>query len=147
MSQVLQDFGNKYCKDAVPELKPGYLIKVYQKIKEGNKERIQIFQGTVIKTNAGHGVNDTFTVRKISEGIGVEKVFPIHAPSITKIEVLRAYKVRRSNLGYLRKLSGKALRLKEIPLKLREKLFSKPVKKEEKKVEDKKEEVSSEAKA
>ena len=131
MSQILQDFGNSYCKNAVPELKPGYLIKVHQKIKEGNKERVQIFQGTVIKTNSGHGVNDTFTVRKISEGIGVEKIFPIHAPNITKIEVLRAYKVRRSNLGYLRKLSGKALRLKEIPLKLREKTFTKLVKKEE----------------
>jgi large subunit ribosomal protein L19 len=145
MSQILQDFGNQYCKEAVPVLKPGYLVKVHQKIKEGSKERVQVFQGTVIKTNAGHGVNDTFTVRKISEGIGVEKVFPIHAPSIIKIEVLRAHKVRRSNLGYLRKLSGKALRLKEIPLKLKEKTFPKPVAKVEKEeVIEGKEEASTE---
>lgn len=136
MSQILQDFGNQYCKDAVPELKPGYLIKVHQKITEGSKERVQIFEGTVMKTNAGHGVNDTFTVRKISDGIGVEKVFPIHAPSIVKIEVLRAYKVRRSNLAYLRNLSGKALRLKEIPLKLREKIFKKSEAKVEAKAEE-----------
>lgn len=139
MSQILQDFGNSFCKDVVPDLKPGYFIKVHQKVKEGNKERIQIFQGTVIKTNAGHGVNDTFTVRKVSDGIGVEKIFPIHAPSIVKIEVLRAHKVRRSNLGYLRNLSGKALRLKEVPLKLREKVFPKA------KSETSKEEDSTEA--
>ena len=125
MSQILQDFGKQYCKESVPDLRAGYLVKVHQKIKEGNKERVQVFQGTVIKTNAGHDINDTVTVRKISEGIGVEKIFPLHAPSIVKIEVLRAHKVRRAKLGYLRKLSGKALRLKEIPLKLREKVFPK----------------------
>jgi len=144
MSQILQDFGNTCCKDSVPELRPGYLVKVHQKIKEGSKERVQIFQGTVIKTNSGHGVNDTFTVRKISEGIGVEKVFPIHAPSIIEIEVLRAHKVRRSNIGYLRRLSGKALRLKEIPLKLKEKIFAKPAVKEEAPKEEAKAEETTE---
>lgn len=140
MSQILQDFGNTFCKDSVPALKPGYLIKVHQTIKEGSKERVQVFQGTVIKTNSGHGVNDTFTVRKISDGIGVEKIFPIHSPSIVQIEVLRAHKVRRSNLSYLRNLSGKALRLKEIPLKLKEKTFSKAEVKEESPVDETKSE-------
>jgi large subunit ribosomal protein L19 len=125
MSKVLQEFGNQSCKASVPALKSGYLVAVHQKIKEGNKERVQIFQGTVIKTNAGHGVNDTFTVRKISEGVGVEKTYPIHSPTIVKIDVIRAYKVRQAKLHYLRALSGKALRMKEIPLNLKEKLFPK----------------------
>ncbi len=125
MSKILQEFGNQYCKDSVPAMKPGYLVAVHQKIKEGNKERVQIFQGTVMKVNSGHGINDTFSVRKISEGIGVEKIYPIHSPSIVKIEVLRAYKVRRANLRYRRELSGKSLRMKEIPLDLREKTFPK----------------------
>jgi large subunit ribosomal protein L19 len=125
MSQILQEFGNQFCKDSVPELKTGYIVKVHQRIKEGNKERVQIFQGTVIKTNAGQGVNDTFTVRKLSGGIGVEKIFPIHAPSIEKIEVQRAQKVRRANIRYTRNLSGKALRMKEVELKLTEKLTEK----------------------
>ncbi len=118
MNQIIQDFGKKYLKDEVPQLKVGYLIKVHQKIKENNKERVQIFQGTVIKLNAGSGVNETFTVRKVSDGIGVEKIYPIHSINILKIEVLRAYKIRRAKICYLRELSGKALRLKEIPLDL-----------------------------
>lgn len=125
MSQILQEFGNKFCKDSVPELKTGYIVKVHQKIKEGTKERVQVFQGTVIKTSSGCGVNDTFTVRKVSEGIGVEKVFPIHSPTIQKIEVLRAQKVRRANLKYTRNLSGKSLRMKEVELKLTEKIIKK----------------------
>ncbi len=142
MSKVLQEFGNQSCKASVPDLKPGYLVAVHQKIKEGNKERVQVFQGTVLKTNAGYGVNDAFTVRKISEGVGVEKTFPIHSPTIVKIEVIRAHKVRQAKLNYLRALSGKALRMKEIPLNLKEKLF----KKEEPKAEVK-EETVEEAKA
>ena len=125
MSQVLQDFGNQFCKEKVPVLKAGYLVRVHQKIKEGSKERVQAFEGTVIKIGAGHGVNQTFTVRKISEGVGVEKAFPIHSPNIVKIDVLRAHKVRRANLRFLRDLSGKALRLKEIPLDLEHKEFKK----------------------
>ena len=132
MSQILQEFGNQFCKSSVPDIKPGYLVEVHQKIKEGNKERIQIFRGEVIRVNAGHGINDAFTVRKISGGIGVEKTFPIHIPSIIEVKVLRAYKVRRANLQYRRELSGKSLRMKEVPLNLREKKFEKPVVKEEK---------------
>ena len=124
MSQILQDFGTQSCKASVPDLKPGYLVAVHQKIKEGNKERVQVFQGTVIKANAGYGVNDMFTVRKISEGVGVEKTFPIHSPTIVKIDVVRAHKVRRAKLNYLRNLSGKALRMQEVELDLREKTFT-----------------------
>jgi len=130
MSQLIRDFTKKCCKDSVPDLRPGYQVRVHQKIQEGAKTRIQVFQGMVISVNSGHGVSDTFTVRKISEGIGVEKVFPIHSPNITKIEVQRAHKVRRSKLNFLRELSGKALRLKEVPLKLKEKLFDKPAEEE-----------------
>jgi large subunit ribosomal protein L19 len=125
-SQLLRKFTQKYCKETVPVLRAGYHVRVHQKIKEGNKERVQIFEGMVIRQNSGHGVNETFTVRKISNGVGVEKVFPIHAPSVVKIEVLRAHKVRRAKLHFLRELSGKALRLKEIPLNLKEKIFKKP---------------------
>ena len=130
MTDKVQAFGEKFCKDSVPDLQPGYLVKVHQKIKEGAKERIQIFEGTVIKTNAGYGVDSTFTVRKITNGIGVEKIIPYHSPNVIKIEVLRAYRVRRAKLNYLRELRGKALRMQEIPLKLKEKLFKKEVKAE-----------------
>lgn len=126
MSQLIQSFNKKFCKESVPDLKPGMIVKVHQKIKEGSKERIQVFQGTVIRTGAGYGTDETFTVRKISEGIGVEKCYPIHSPNVVKIEVMRAQKVRRSKLNFLRFLSGKALRLKEVPLKLNEKKFEKP---------------------
>ncbi len=126
MSKTIHQFEAQFCKAKVPDVRPGYLVAVHQKIKEGNKERVQVFQGTVIATNAGHGVNDTFTVRKVSEGIGVEKTFPVHSPTIVKIEVIRAHKVRRAKLNYLRDLSGKALRMKEVPLELQEKAFELP---------------------
>jgi large subunit ribosomal protein L19 len=118
MSLLIQKFANKFCKASVPDLRPGMIVKVHQKIIEGTKTRIQIFQGTVIAVNPGHNVDATFTVRKISEGVGVEKVFPYHSPNVVKIDVDRAQKVRRSKLNFLRDRSGKALRLKEIPLKL-----------------------------
>ena len=123
MTNLIQRFSEKFCKATVPQLSPGYQVKVHQKIKEGNKERVQVFEGLVIAVNAGYGTEESFTVRKISEGIGVEKVFPLHLPSIVKIDVLRAHKVRRARLNFLRALSGKALRLKEVPLNLKEKSF------------------------
>ncbi|MCF7918116.1 50S ribosomal protein L19 [Candidatus Gracilibacteria bacterium] len=123
MDQLLKKISLKSCKSSIPVLRPGYQVRVHQKITEGNKERVQVFQGMVIATGSGEGVGQTFTVRKISEGIGVEKVFPIHAPSIVKIEVQRAHKVRRAKLHFLRDLSGKALRLKEVSFKLVEKEF------------------------
>ncbi len=96
----------------IPAFRAGDTIKVHAKIKEGEKERIQVFQGVVIrKRNANTGA--TFTVRKISYGIGVERIFPLHSPSIDKIEVLTRGKVRRARIYYLRKLRGKAARIKE----------------------------------
>lgn len=145
--KLLHDFANKHTKDSVPELQPGQIVKVHQKIKEGNKTRIQVFQGTVIAVNSGHGVNSTFTVRKMASGVGVEKVFPIHSPNIVEIEVTRSQKVRRAKLNYLRDRSGKALRLKEIKKEVGTKEFSKPQKEAPKAEETKEEAVVEEAKA
>lgn len=121
----VRNFGNDDCKSSVPDLKPGMIVEVHQKIKEGSKERVQVFQGNIIKLGAGSGVSQTFTVRKISAGIGVERCFAIHSPNVVTVKVLRQQKVRRANIGFLRALSGKALRLKEIPFKLRELTFAK----------------------
>lgn len=96
----------------LPALKPGMVVKVHQKIKEGEKERIQIFEGMVLDVRHGQGLHGTFTVRKISEGIGVERIFPFHTPSISKIEVVKQFKVRQASLGYLRK--GYKKRLEEV---------------------------------
>ena len=91
----------------------GDTVRVHNKIKEGNRERIQMFEGTVMKIQNG-GVRKTFTVRKISNGIGVEKTFPFSSPFVDKVEVIRKGKVRRAKLNYLRKLSGKAAKVKEV---------------------------------
>lgn len=96
----------------IADFKPGDTIRVHARIKEGEKERIQIFQGAVIRKRKGN-TGATFTVRKVSYGIGVERIFPLHSPSIDKIEILTRGKVRRGRLYYLRKLSGKAARIKE----------------------------------
>lgn len=97
----------------IPEVRTGYTVRVHQKIKEGGKERVQAFEGLVIKMGHGEGAEKTITVRKIVQGIGVEKVFPIHSPNITKIEVKKKAKVRRSKLYYMRQRSGKSARLQE----------------------------------
>jgi large subunit ribosomal protein L19 len=97
----------------LPPFKPGDTVKVSVKIKEGEKERIQVFKGVVIRKRKGT-TNATFTVRKISYGVGVERIFPLHSPSIDKIEVVTRGRVRRSRLYYLRKLRGKAARIKEL---------------------------------
>ncbi len=94
------------------ELNIGDTVKVYNKIKEGNKERIQVFEGTIIKKQRG-GSNETFTVRKVAYGTGVEKTFPVHSPRVEKVEVVRHGKVRRAKLYYLRGRKGKATRVKE----------------------------------
>jgi len=99
-------------KDDVPQFSPGDTVKVHVKIKEGDKERIQIFQGTVI-SRRGSGVGETFTVRKVSAGIGVERIFPIHSPNIAQIQRVRKGKVRRAKLYYLRGLTGKSARIVE----------------------------------
>ena len=96
----------------VPDFKPGDTIKVHARIKEGEKERIQVFQGVVIRKRKGN-TGATFTVRKVSYGIGVERIFPIHSPSIDKVEIVSRGRVRRGRLYYLRQLRGKAARIKE----------------------------------
>lgn len=96
----------------IPDFKPGDTIRVHARIKEGEKERIQIFQGVVLRKRKG-GTGATFTVRKVSYGIGVERIFPLHSPNIDKVEIVSRGKVRRGRLYYLRKLRGRAARIKE----------------------------------
>lgn len=111
MKQIAQ-VEQAFMRDDLPEFGPGDTIRVHVKIKEGDKERIQVFQGIVIGRRGG-GTGATFTVRKISSGIGVERVFPLHSPNIDKIEMVRKGQVRRSKLYYLRNLTGKSARIKE----------------------------------
>jgi len=99
-------------KKEFPDFKPGDTVKIHVKVVEGGRERIQVFEGVVIKRRGG-GMRETFTVRRISYGVGVERTFPLHSPRIDKIEVIRKGKVRRARLYYLRKLRGKAARIKE----------------------------------
>ena len=101
-----------FMKEDIPHFSSGDTLRVHVKIKEGDKERIQVFQGTVISRRGG-GTAETFTVRKISSGVGVERVFPLHSPNLAKIEKIRAGAVRRSKLYYLRELTGKSARIKE----------------------------------
>ena len=96
----------------LPDFGPGDTVKVHVKIKEGEKERIQVFQGVVISKRKG-AVNATFTVRKVSYGVGVERIFPLHSPAISKVEVVSRGRVRRAKIYYLRKLRGRAARIKE----------------------------------
>ncbi|ACZ19643.1 50S ribosomal protein L19 [Thermanaerovibrio acidaminovorans] len=103
----------RYSKaDPVPPFRAGDTVKVHVKVKEGNRERIQIFEGVVIARQHG-GINENFVVRKVSNGVGVERIFPVHCPTVEKIELVRRGRVRRAKLYYLRKLSGKAARIKE----------------------------------
>ena len=99
-------------RDNLPVFGPGDTVAVHVKVIEGDKERIQVFQGVVLQKR-GSGINATFTVRKVSNGIGVERIFPLHSPRIAKIERLRAGRVRRAKLFYLRNLKGKAARIEE----------------------------------
>ncbi len=110
--QLIEAVTKSYMKTDVPEFRAGDTVKVHVRIKEGDKERIQIFEGLVIYRHGG-GISSTFTVRKMSSGIGVEKIFPVHSPMIAKIEVVRLGKVRRAKLSYIRSLSAKAARIKE----------------------------------
>lgn len=96
-----------------PDLKAGYLVRVHQKIREGDKDRIQIFEGVVIKIGSGTGSDKSVRVRKVVEGVGVEKIFPINSPAINEIEVMRKGKIRRAKLYYMRSLSGRKARLSE----------------------------------
>ena len=109
---VIEMLEKEQMRGDIPGFRPGDTVKVHARIKEGEKERIQVFQGVVIRKRNGN-TGATFTVRKISYGIGVERIFPFHSPLIDKVEVLSRGKVRRSRLYYLRKLRGKAARIKE----------------------------------
>ncbi len=109
---VLSDIERSYLRADVPEFRPGDTVRVQVKVKEGDKERLQAFQGVVI-ARRGTGTREMFTVRKISGSIGVERIFPLHAPVVDRIEVLRRGRVRRSKLYYLRNLKGKAARIEE----------------------------------
>ena len=109
---IIKSIEHEQLKNKIPELKVGNTVKVHVRIKEGNKERIQVFEGIIIKVQGG-GVNQTFTVRKISYGVGVEKTFLLHSPNVEKVEVVRVGKARRAKLYYLRDRVGKSARTKE----------------------------------
>ena len=110
---TLQVLDREQMRADVPRFKPGDTVKVHVRIREGEKERVQIFQGVVIRKRKGN-VNSTFTVRKVSYGVGVERIFPLHSPMVDKIEVVSRGRVRRSRLYYLRKLRGKAACIREL---------------------------------
>lgn len=109
---LIKALTNEQLKENVPVINVGDTVRVYNKIKEGNRERIQLFEGTVIGKNGG-GIPETFTVRRVSYGVGVEKTFPVHSPNVDKVEVVRVGKVRRAKLYYLRDRVGKSSKVKE----------------------------------
>lgn len=113
MSEIIKEIEKEQLNANAPKFNVGDTVKVYGKIKEGDKERIQIFEGTVLKIQNGSS-RTTFTVRKISNGVGVEKTWPLHSPNIEKVEVVRQGKVRRARLNYLRSRVGKAAKVKEV---------------------------------
>ncbi len=112
MEHIIRDITKEQLKSDLPEFRAGDTVRVHVKVVEGTRERIQVFEGVVIKRR-GSGISETFTVRKISYGVGVERAFPVHSPRIDKLEVTRRGKVRRAKLYYLRALRGKAARIKE----------------------------------
>jgi large subunit ribosomal protein L19 len=148
VQKMRQDILNEIHKVSLkklPEIKTGYTVKVHQKIKEGSKERVQMFEGLVIKISSGAGTDKSFTVRRIASGVGVEKIFPFHSPNIAKIDVIKKAKVRRSKLYYMRNKTGKAARLQEEYMGGRDDDIIE-AKEEPKKEEEKKEAVKAEQK-
>ena len=113
MQKLIEEITKEQLRTNLPKFRPGDTVRVHVKVVEGTRERIQVFEGVVIKRRGG-GISETFTVRKISYGVGVERAFPLHTPKIAKLEVVRRGKVRRAKLYYLRELRGKAARIKEI---------------------------------
>ena len=113
MNEIIKNIEAAQMKESVPEFSVGDTVKVSAKIKEGNRERIQVFEGTVIKRQGGSN-RETFTVRKISNGVGVEKTWPLHSPFVENIEVVRRGKARRAKLFYLRDRVGRAAKVKEV---------------------------------
>jgi large subunit ribosomal protein L19 len=106
------DFGQEKLRDDLPVFRPGDTVRVDVRVREGDKERLQAFEGVVIRRKGG-GINEMFTVRKVSNGVGVERIFPLHSPVVADVRVLREGRVRRAKLYYLRELSGKAARIRE----------------------------------
>ncbi len=113
MSKKLDSFNEAQTKKENPDIRPGDSVKIHQKIKENGKERIQLFEGVVIAKKHGTGVSATITVRRVLQGVGVERIFPIHSPAIAKIEISKKGKVKRSKLYYLRTAKGKRARIKK----------------------------------
>jgi len=109
---LIETVEKEFLRSDIPEFRPGDTVRVHAKVVEGGRERIQVFEGIVIRRQGG-GLTESFTVRKISSGVGVERTFPVHSPRVAKIEVTRRGKVRRAKLYYLRTRSGKAARIKE----------------------------------
>ncbi len=109
---LIKHVEREYLKEQIPVFSPGDTVRIHFKVVEGSRERTQIFEGVIIKRR-GSGLNESFTVRRISYGVGVERTFPLHSPKIGKIEVIRKGRVRRAKLYYLRELRGKAARIKE----------------------------------
>lgn len=113
MNDIIRKIEAEQLKENVPQFNVGDTVKVYGKIKEGNRERIQVFEGTVLKKQGG-STRETFTIRKFSNGVGVEKTWPLHSPNVEKVEVVRRGKVRRAKLNYLRNRVGKRAKVKEL---------------------------------
>ncbi len=113
MNEIIRGIEAAQLKEEAPQFRVGDTVKVYAKIKEGTRERVQVFEGTVLKRQGG-SCRETFTVRKNSNGIGVEKTWPVHSPNVEKVEVVRRGKVRRAKLNYLRGRVGKAAKVKEL---------------------------------
>ncbi|QSO49549.1 50S ribosomal protein L19 [Alicyclobacillus mengziensis] len=113
MNNLVRAVTEEQLRQDLPTFRPGDTVRVHVKVREGQRERIQVFEGIVIRRR-GSGISETYTVRKISYGVGVERTFPVHSPKVDKIERMRRGKVRRAKLYYLRGLSGKAARIKEI---------------------------------
>ena len=140
---IIKSIEHEKLKNKIPELRVGNTVRVHVRIKEGNKERIQVFEGIIIKKQGG-GVNSTFTVRKTSYGVGVEKTFLVHSPLVEKVEVVRVGKARRAKLYYLRDRVGKAAKTKELvgariedrEIVVKEELVEEPVAKETTAVEE-----------
>ena len=109
---LIKAFTNEQLKTEVPEINIGDTVRIHNKIVEGTKERIQLFEGTVIAKHGG-GISETFTVRRVTYGVGVEKTFPLHSPNVAKVDIVRVGKVRRAKLYYLRDRMGKASKVKE----------------------------------
>ncbi len=112
MDKIIEAFTSEQLKTDVPQFRIGDTVRVHNKIKEGTRERVQLFEGTVIARKSG-GISETFTVRRVAYGVGVEKTFPLHSPNVEKVEVIRRGKVRRAKLYYVRDRVGKSAKVKE----------------------------------